>query len=67
MVVHPSASSKAIKQGVWQKLLIADETKLKEMFVVQLTTANGLFGLGLPELALVGGAAVLLFGEQNYS
>ena len=34
--------------------------------VVQLTTANGLFGLGLPELALVGGAAVLLFGEQNW-
>ena len=28
----------------------------------QLTTARGLFGLGLPELALVGGAAVLLFG-----
>ena len=37
--------------------------QVSDTHVLQLTTARGLFGLGLPELALVGGAAVLLFGE----
>ena len=33
--------------------------------VVQLVTRMGLFGLGIPEVAVIAGIAVLVFGESR--
>jgi len=35
--------------------------------VVQLVTRMGLFGLGIPEVAVIAGIAVLVFGESRHS
>ena len=34
---------------------------------MQLVTRMGLFGLGIPEVAVIAGVAVLIFGELQYS
>lgn len=40
---------------------------LSEMLCMQLVTRMGLFGLGIPEVAVIAGVAVLIFGELQDS
>ena len=40
---------------------------LSEMLYMQLVTRMGLFGLGIPEVAVIAGVAVLIFGELQDS
>ena len=40
---------------------------LSEMLYMQLVTRMGLFGLGIPEVAVIAGVAVLIFGELQGS
>ena len=40
---------------------------LSKMLYMQLVTRMGLFGLGIPEVAVIAGVAVLIFGELQDS